>query len=407
MAIASQQTIPIAHQRSFEFYMLPGLVGFGLTFQTALTLLFFRTSPEQATIAILAFSCLALFLAIVSSVGAAPSIPPSCFKTPTIRWAAAFLGFAFLSISWTAAPLLSAGGYWATWAADIFIVWLLLSRPNPMQQAHSLFKGAIWGATLVALIAWYIPPTIDLRLGNEDFLHPNVLGRLFSLTILLALYLARENKIWRWPALWLAITLLRTLSKTSIVAFIAAILFYLVYDSALGRRTKIWFGVISAAVLISFWTLLETYLEAYSTQGASLETFTGRTIIWGISAEYALEKPLFGYGFYSYRTIIPPFGQFEAWQAHNELLQQFFSFGLLGAVAVIGLYWAFFRQIRRAPASHLKTLAATLLVFALVRGLTDAEVFDLSCPIWLVVMLSILLSSTANELPAVQSTATP
>ena len=25
MAIASQQTIPIAHQRSFEFYLLPGL----------------------------------------------------------------------------------------------------------------------------------------------------------------------------------------------------------------------------------------------------------------------------------------------------------------------------------------------------------------------------------------------
>ncbi len=262
--------------------------------------------------------------------------------------------------------------------------------------------GVIWGAILVSLVAWAIPPTDDLRLGNEDFLHPNVIGRLFALATLLALYLTRKNSIWRWPTLWLAITLIRSLSKTSIVAFVAAILFYLIYDSALARAAKIWIIAISGAVLLSFWGLLETYLETYS-QGSSVETLTGRTIIWGTSATYALEKPWLGNGFYSYRSIVPPFGQFEAWQAHNELLQQFFSFGILGVIAVIGLYWAFFRQIRRSPASSLNTLAATLLVFALVRGVADAEPFDLGCPLWLITILSIMLSSTASDSARIQS----
>jgi O-antigen ligase len=388
--------IATAHPERAHFYLLPALVGFNFTFQTVLTILFFKSDPQQGTVTVLALNVLALVLAAFSSYGDVPSIQPSCFKTPTLRWAAAFLGFALVSITWTAGPLLPAGGYWLTWASGIATVWLLLRRPHPMQQAHSLMMGAIWGATLVTLVAWSLPTTSDLRIGDEDFLHPNFIGHLFALTSLLAMYLSRENKIWRWSAVWLAITLLRTLSKTSILAFIAAIVFYLVYDSALARKTKIWFGVIAAALLVSFWGLLETYLDNYA-QGNSVETLTGRTYVWATTLNYALEEPWFGYGFYSYRSIIPLFGSFEPVHAHNELLHQFFSLGLVGVIGAFGVYWIFFRQIRRSPDGNLKTLAATLLVFALIRGLTDAEIYDLSLPIWLITMLSILLCSTCNQ----------
>ena len=43
----------------------------------------------------------------------------------------------------------------------------------------------------------------------------------------------------------------------------------------------------------------------------------------------------------------------------------------------------------------LKTLAAALLLFALIRGLTDTQNFDLSFPLWLMTMLSILPASQA------------
>src|SRR6202021_388902 len=105
------------------------------------------------------------------------------------------------------------------------------------------------------------------------------------------------------------------------------------------------------------------YLDTY-TESTDPSTLTGRTIIWATTYEFALKKPLFGYGFYPYPFIIPPFGLFEATHAHNELLQQFFALGAIGVILVVGIYWTFYRQIRRAPSSDLKTLAATLLIFA-------------------------------------------
>jgi hypothetical protein len=385
----------VGHE-SAHFYLLPALVGFNFAFQTVLTILFFKTEPQQATLATLALNLLCLCLALFSTFGEAPSLPASCLRTPVIWWTGAFLGLALLSVFWSAAALLSAAGYWVIWASGVGAVWLLLRRPEPIQQANSLMMGVVWGASIVALVAWIIPPTADLRLGDEDLLHPNVIGRLFAIATLLAIYLAHHNRIWRWPVLWLSVTLLRSLSKTSILAFVAAVLFYLIYDSTLTRAAKIRIGLIASTVLLALGGVLETYLESYA-ESSSVETLTGRTLIWAASADFILDKPWLGYGLYSYRTVVPRFGRFEAWEAHNELLQQIFSFGLPGLVVVIALYWTFFRQIRRSPRSPVKTLAATLLVFTLVRGLTDAEIYDLSCPLWLIAMLSILLCSTCNQ----------
>ena len=46
-------------------------------------------------------------------------------------------------------------------------------------------------------------------------------------------------------------------------------------------------------------------------------------------------------------------------------------------------------RLSRATAA----LAATLLIFAILHGLTDTLPFDLSYPLWLMAMLSILLAS--------------
>jgi exopolysaccharide production protein ExoQ len=106
---------------------------------------------------------------------------------------------------------------------------------------------------------------------------------------------------------------------------------------------------------------------------------------------------LFRYGLYAYRFIVPPFNHFQGQEAHNELLQQFFAYGIAGVILTVGIYWTFFRQIRRAPRSHLKNLTASLLIFALVRGLTDTQTFDLSFPLWLMTMLSILLAVPSDQ----------
>ena len=376
--------------------LLPGLVGFTFAFRTCLTVLLFQETPQQAVVLSGVVSLTLLTAAISYSAGGLPSTAISCFHTRPIRWLTAILAFALVSILWSAAPAVSAGGYWVVWAADVATIWFLLRGGVAEDQASALMKGFVWGICIVAAVAWIIPATDDLRLGNLDFLHPNVIGFLFSIGTFLAIYLTAEKTAWRWPAFFLGMTLLRTLSKSSIAAFVAAFSFYLIYDSTFSRKAKARIGLAVGVIFASLWGVLEVYFNTYA-QSTSPETLTGRTLIWAASLEYALAKPFLGNGFLAYRYVVPPFGQFQPEQAHDDLLQQFFSFGAVGLILTIALYWAFFRQIRRAPNSGLKNLAGTLLLFALVHGLTDAQSADLSFPLWLMTLLSILLASATQR----------
>ena len=270
-------------------------------------------------------------------------------------------------------------------------------------------KGFVLGASAVAIVAWILPAMPDLRLGDDLFFHPNNIGMICVLGTLMAFYLAHEDTMWRWAAAWLTITLVRSISKTSIVAFLIAITFYLFKDKNISRSTKIKITATGIVILAALSGLLAKYFDLY-TESVDPSTLTGRTLIWATTYEYAIKKPLLGYGFYAYRFIIPPFGAFEATHAHNELLQQFFALGALGIFFVIGIYWSIFRQIRRAPASRLKTLAATLLIFAILHGITDTLPFDLSFPLWLMAMLSILLapvSAAHGSNPLIPQRGTP
>jgi len=389
------------------FPLLPALIGFIFAFRVCLTVLWFQDEPENASILSVALSLTLLIAAALSTIGSTPSISRSSFRTPTLRSIAAFLGLALLSLLWTPAPLSAAAGYWCAWAADVAAIWFIFRDGPPENSAAFLMKGYVCGACLVAIVAWSLPATQDLRLGDEDFLHPNAIGFLFCIATLLASHLARKSTLWIGPALFLGATLLRTLSKTSIIAFVIAFGFALIRDSTMSRKAKIWIGVAASIIVTSLWGLLEAYLITYS-QGLGPETLTGRTLIWAVSLEYAIKQPILGNGFYSYRFVVPAFGTFEAQQAHDELLQQFFSFGAVGVLLTITLYWLFFRQLRRTQTSHLKTLAATLLVFALIRGLTDTQTFDLSFPLWLMAMLSILLAAqTSRSLPTTTPEALP
>ena len=375
---------------------LSAATGFIFAFRFCVTFLWFQDEPQTGTIVWLALSLILLTFAMLFSISS-PVAVSKAYRTVPIRWAAAILGFSFVSLLWSEAPIEAAAGYWLSWSADVATVWFLLRDIDPEVKGAAIMKGFVCGACIVAIIAWMIPAAVDLRLGDLDFLHPNVLGFVFSIATLLAVHLAHETTtLWRWPALFIGCTLLRTISKSSIFAFLIAFSIYLVRDSALSRKIKIRLAIVAGLILASLSGLLEAYFTTY-TAGTDPETLTGRTFIWAVSFEYALKKPIFGYGFYSYRFIVPPFGTFEAQQAHNELLQQFFSFGAIGVLLTVGVYWTFFRQIRRAPASNLKMLAGTILLLALVRGLTDTQIYDFSYPLWLLTMLSILLACGTQQ----------
>jgi O-antigen ligase len=90
--------------------------------------------------------------------------------------------------------------------------------------------------------------------------------------------------------------------------------------------------------------------------------------------------------------VVPLFSEnFEARHAHNELIQQFYAYGAVGIIMLFGLYGSLWQQIRRLAPCSLKAFAGGLLVFILVRGLADTEPFDLSLPLWAIMLFSVIL----------------
>jgi O-antigen ligase len=140
-------------------------------------------------------------------------------------------------------------------------------------------------------------------------------------------------------------------------------------------------------IVTVFWGLLTAYYDVYTHAGNQSETLTGRIGIWAYILNEALQQPWIGHGFHSVWKVIPPFGPFEARHAHNELLQQFYAYGVVGVAILIALYWNVCREIRKISEGSLKTLFLAMLLFVLVRGLADTEVFDLSLPLWTIALI--------------------
>jgi O-antigen ligase len=254
-------------------------------------------------------------------------------------------------------------------------------------------KGFVVSTCCLAVIAWIMPAQADLRLGDEEFFNTNQIGNLCATAIFLAQYLSRRKAgRWGFAIFLLALTLLRSLSKTTIVAFLISESFLIIADRSISRKTKILLTVAVVLVILVFWGLFEAYYDIYTNAGNQAETLTGRTAIWAYSLDAALEQPLIGHGFDSMWKVVPPFGpeKFEARHAENELLTQFYAFGIVGVCLLIGIYGSLYRQIRRLQ-GPVKIVLLSLLLFVVVRGLAEAEPFDLLLPLWSIVLISLLV----------------
>jgi exopolysaccharide production protein ExoQ len=378
--------------------LFASVAGFFFVFRVCLTFLFFQTNPVAATVLITVCDLALAYGAILYSAGQRTHQWEEFWRVTPIRWIVAYLVFALASVCWTGAQsTVAALGYWAGMAADVVII-LLLLRGDAPRVLDGVMKGMVWGAAALAAIAWCSPETVDLRLGNDEFLHPNTLGLEFGLATLVGQYLSPRALRWRVLTAVLAITLLRTLSKTAILAFVVAECWYLVRNNSMTRKAKAGLLIAGLLTVACFWGLFSSYLDIYNNTGSGdqAETLTGRTILWSVALSMSLEKPWFGHGIYSFKALIPVLGGFAAVHAHNEVLQQFFEYGVAGVAIAIGLHWLFLRHARRAPASELRTLALTLFLFALLHGLTDTVPFGFSYPLWLLAPLSFCLAQPAS-----------
>lgn len=383
---------------------IPFLIGVFFSFRLFVKLLavrFLGTDPLTGTEITLALNYLLLIAVVLQSLAADGRPLGSFLKLTSIRWVVFILCFSFASLSWSvAASLPSALAYWGAMAADVAIVTLLLQTDGSNETAYTFMKGYVWGACALSIIAWLLPGQSDLRLGDEEITGANEIGYLCAFAFFFAQYLLQQKKGKFGPgAIILGVTLLRSLSKTTIVAFLLAEGFLLLRDKSMSRKTKLSLVAATMAITFLFSGLLLSYFDLYSNTGNSPETLTGRLSIWAVFLEEASKQPWIGHGFYSVANVIPPFGEFEARHAHNEFLQQFYLFGAMGIVMTVGLYGSFFLLARRAADATQRTFFYALLIFILVRGLAESEMYDFSFPLWAIVLFSMFLQLRKQSAP--------
>ena len=310
-------------------------------------------------------------------------------STPLLQWVALYLAFTGGSLIWGGAySLLASLGYWTGTAIDVGLVLLLLRRSEVPQVSASIMRGFIFGVCVVAIIVWLMPAQYDLRLGDEDYLNANTIANLCAFGFFFSHTLRRTwGGPWRTVSFFLAITLVRSLSKSGIAAFAVSATYLLIQDRLLSRKTKFALTCFALIVVLAFWGLFEAYYDVYTTAGNQAQTLTGRTAIWIYVINSLPEHPWIGHGFDSMWKTVPSFGTFQARHAENELLQQLYAYGLAGAVMLVGVYGSFFGSIRKSGNHPVSVVLASMLLFTLVRGLAEAEPFDLLMPLWAIVLL--------------------
>jgi hypothetical protein len=287
------------------------------------------------------------------------------------------------------------------------VVWLL-RRGSGQGDAAAMMKGFIWSSCFLALIAWIMPAQPDLRLGDEQFFNTNEIANLCAVAFFFAQYLARRNhEHWRFAQVLLVITLVRSLSKSTLIAFLASETFLLIQDRSMSRKTKMLLMSCALVVILVFWGLFEAYYDVYTTAGNQAETLTGRTAIWLYVMSAVFDHPWnlwIGHGFDSWWKVVPPFGNemFEARHAENEILQQFYAYGIAGVMLLLGIYGSLLRQLGKLKQAPTRILLISVVIFVSVRGLAVADGFDLLLPLWSIVLIS---SVADRELTATGSCA--
>ena len=83
--------------------------------------------------------------------------------------------------------------------------------------------------------------------------------------------------------------------------------------------------------------------------------------------------------------------------AHNEILQQFYAYGVVGILLLTGLYLSFYRQARRLTLPGHRAIFVTLILFIVIRGFADTERFDLSFPLWSIALLSLMFAAIERK----------
>jgi exopolysaccharide production protein ExoQ len=372
------------------------VIGFFFSFRLVITILLMRlfgADPQTGSMVRLALGYFLFGVVCFTTLGVTTRRVNTLLQPTSVRWALLFLSFSGCSLLWSETASLPASvAYWGGTAIDVATVFLLFRAGSMSEVATSLMEGFIWSSCSIALIAWLLPTQYDLRLGDEDFFNSNSICNVCAFAVFFAQYLMRNKQArLMLVTLFLSLTILRTLSKTTIAAFLAGEIYIMIQDQFITRRKKVLLTTAAVLIILMFWGLFEAYYDFYTTNGNQAETLTGRTAIWTYVLDAVAERPWIGHGFDSMWNVVPTFGTFEARHAENELLEQLYSYGAAGVLILCGVYGSLYLNIRRQAPEHSRVIWVGMVLFVVVRGFAEAEPFDLLLPLWTIILIGLLV----------------
>ena len=320
-------------------------------------------------------------------------------RNKVIYWAFGFLAWSGASLLWTFADSrISAVGYWGETTIMVLSVVLMFRFGDREQLAVRSLQGIFCGMTLLVTLLLITGTFSDGRLGDPELLHPNSLGRDAAIALFAGTYLFRMSPPGAkrilvgigWVVLFTG--LVATFSKTSIAAFFFGMIVYGMLEKPVGMRLRIIGVLIMAGLLALPYTTSKLEEYSRSQSGHAVETISGRTPLWNDTWQMIQQRPVIGYGYLSFRDYGPQVFNVRVVHAHNELLNIWFTLGLVGLVITVGLYISYFRigwKARKSSQSVLQAnLALALLALCLVRSLTEADMRSLVFQLPLMVLIA-------------------
>jgi O-antigen ligase len=313
-----------------------------------------------------------------------------------------FLAWAGLSLLWTPS-LASATLYYFAYLVQVIVAYLLCKLYLIRDVFCSACKGSAYGAVAAIPLAILLTRFSSGRLGEVSGAVTIVSTLAFSACtgILSVAYLGGIRAISKSMATFLMIILLAgmylTFAKTEIIGLaMAGGVYVLVAPGSVGRRLAriAWM----AAGTTVAWFSAASKVAEYTNKGQT-DTLSGRTLLWAQTYLQISNGPwIRGFGFLAFREIGPnPFSSVGSLAvAHNEFLNVWFNFGMVGVALVFASYLALslssFRA-RRRGGGLITVLTLCAVVFCLVRGVGEASVTMCVLPIPWILLLDCMVST--------------
>ena len=325
-----------------------------------------------------------------------------------------FFLYAALSVTWSNVPFVSFKRYVLT--SIVFIIPLLLSI---LYKPSFVLDSVMWSLAILIMISFFaalVHPygvhtysALDADLVGAwkgIFTHKNRAGSVAAFTagLFLIRYLVGGGKINLFFGFFCLLFLVGTISKTSMLIFLPAMILSFVFvrfSNLLKWNYLIPMLFIASPVILIFMNYIYGLV-------LNPESFTGRSEIWSVVMMIILDNPFFGVGVASVyhvgdASILLNYADnwvsLEA-HAHNGYLDIALYFGVFG---FIGFFYSFYRTFYLLLMHRLRVFGGDVIAYSsffaffffIFHNLSESSFFDTSRPGWVFIsiFISILLSS--------------